>query len=259
MAVGLLLYGLAGGAGLLATTYPTLIASRAVFGVAILFTSTTKTMLTLYQGTQRDRAMGWRSTATRISRLQCWPLPRCPRKLGRRSASMAPRWVCCPLRLAQLDVIAPAVVAVFTSVMAGIASLISLGYARVRATLSTTASWCSRCRCGWVAFAILGFGDHPAVIVAGVVTFGLGAGTRVPHTDHAGRRLRAGCPTWARRRDVRHRELPRPVPLTTGTGTPCRSNQHHRRLYHSGGSLGNIFHSGASFRDSSEAACPVSS
>ncbi|MFV2112231.1 MFS transporter [Micromonospora sp. LOL_025] len=65
LALGLALYGLAGGAGLVTDNYPLLIATRLLFGVgaALVFAGTTLGLLDLYAGAARDRAMGWRSTA----------------------------------------------------------------------------------------------------------------------------------------------------------------------------------------------------
>lgn len=75
LAGGLVLYGLAGGAGLFITSYPVLIASRLVFGVgaATVFSGTTVALLALYRGPLRDRVMGWRSTTTSLGGL-VWPL-----------------------------------------------------------------------------------------------------------------------------------------------------------------------------------------
>lgn len=72
---GLVIYGIGGGAGLVVTSYPALIVSRLVFGVgaAAVFTGTTVALLALYQGAERDRVMGWRSTATSVGGL-IWPL-----------------------------------------------------------------------------------------------------------------------------------------------------------------------------------------
>lgn len=72
---GLVIYGIGGGAGLAVTSYPALIVSRLVFGVgaAAVFTGTTVALLALYQGAERDRVMGWRSTATSVGGL-IWPL-----------------------------------------------------------------------------------------------------------------------------------------------------------------------------------------
>jgi len=72
---GLVVYALGGGAGLVVTTYPALIVSRLVFGVgaAAVFTGTTIALLSFYEGPERDRVMGWRSTATSVGGL-VWPL-----------------------------------------------------------------------------------------------------------------------------------------------------------------------------------------
>jgi MFS family permease len=66
LATGLIIFGVAGGAGIFVSSYPALIASRAVFGVgtALVFTGSTVALLTLYQGTARDRVMGWRTSFT---------------------------------------------------------------------------------------------------------------------------------------------------------------------------------------------------
>ncbi|MFC7549725.1 MFS transporter [Plantactinospora sp. GCM10030261] len=68
LAAGLILYGLAGGAGLVTDSYPALIATRLLFGVgaAVVFAGTTLGLLNLYEGAARDRAMGWRSAAISI-------------------------------------------------------------------------------------------------------------------------------------------------------------------------------------------------
>ncbi|GAB3297154.1 MFS transporter [Parasphingorhabdus pacifica] len=75
LAGGLLLYGIAGGAGMFVTSYPALIASRLVFGIgaAAVFTGTTVALLSLYRGPGQDRVMGWRTTATSLGGL-IWPL-----------------------------------------------------------------------------------------------------------------------------------------------------------------------------------------
>lgn len=68
LAAGLIVFGLAGGAGIFVSSYPALIASRAVFGVgaALVFTGSTVALLALYQGAARDRVMGWRTTFTSV-------------------------------------------------------------------------------------------------------------------------------------------------------------------------------------------------
>ncbi len=75
LAGGLVLYGLAGGTGLVADTYPALIASRVAFGAgaALVFSGTTLALLNLYKGPAQDRAMGWRGTATSMGGV-LWPL-----------------------------------------------------------------------------------------------------------------------------------------------------------------------------------------
>ncbi|MCP2253821.1 putative arabinose efflux permease, MFS family [Prauserella aidingensis] len=75
LVAGLIVYGVGGGAGMAATDYPTLLASRVALGLgaAVVFTGTTVALLSLYRGSERDRVMGWRSTATTIGGL-VWPL-----------------------------------------------------------------------------------------------------------------------------------------------------------------------------------------
>lgn len=72
---GLLLYGIAGGAGLFTESYAALIASRFLFGVGVaaVFAGTTVALLALYQGAERDRVAGWRSTAISLGGI-VWPL-----------------------------------------------------------------------------------------------------------------------------------------------------------------------------------------
>lgn len=75
LAGGLALYGVAGGAGLFVSSYPALIASRLLFGAgaAVVFTGTTVALVALYRGPERDRVMGWRTTATSLGGV-LWPL-----------------------------------------------------------------------------------------------------------------------------------------------------------------------------------------
>jgi MFS family permease len=75
LAAGLLVYGLAGGAGAVATSYPLLLATRAVFGIgaAAVFTATTVALLQSATGPRRDRVMGWRGTATSLGGV-LWPV-----------------------------------------------------------------------------------------------------------------------------------------------------------------------------------------
>ncbi|GAA4668405.1 MFS transporter [Streptomyces chumphonensis] len=75
LAGGLVLYGIAGGAGVFIESYTTLIISRFVFGVgaAALFSGTTVALLALYRGTMRDKVAGWRGTAISLGGI-VWPL-----------------------------------------------------------------------------------------------------------------------------------------------------------------------------------------
>lgn len=75
LAVGLFLYGIGGGAGLITTSYAALIASRVVLGLgaAVVFTGTTVALLHLFSGPQRDRVMGWRTSAITAGGV-VWPL-----------------------------------------------------------------------------------------------------------------------------------------------------------------------------------------
>jgi len=72
---GLILYGLAGGAGLFIGSYWTLIASRAVMGIALaaFFNAITVLILTLYEGGIRNRVMGWRGSTNSLGGI-LWPL-----------------------------------------------------------------------------------------------------------------------------------------------------------------------------------------
>ncbi len=75
LAAGLVLYGLAGGAGLFTASYATLLASRVLFGLgaALVFTGGTVGLLNLYRGARQDQVMGWRTSATATGALT-WPL-----------------------------------------------------------------------------------------------------------------------------------------------------------------------------------------
>lgn len=75
MAAGLVLYGLAGGAGLFADSYLTLLSARILFGLgaALVFTGSTVGLLSLYRGAAQERVMGWRTSATATGALT-WPL-----------------------------------------------------------------------------------------------------------------------------------------------------------------------------------------
>ncbi|WP_049935445.1 MFS transporter [Haloplanus natans] len=73
--LGLVLYGIAGGAGLVVETFPALLVTRAVLGVAVAFVYTSITVLiySLYEGTHKDRAMGLRGSANSLG-AAVWPL-----------------------------------------------------------------------------------------------------------------------------------------------------------------------------------------
>ncbi|WP_082312767.1 MFS transporter [Salinispora fenicalii] len=75
LAGGLLLYGLAGGAGLVVESYVALIFSRLLFGLgaAAVFSGTTVALLSFYRGSMQDRVMGWRSAAISGGGI-AWPL-----------------------------------------------------------------------------------------------------------------------------------------------------------------------------------------
>ncbi|GAB3288176.1 MFS transporter [Parasphingorhabdus pacifica] len=75
LAAGLVVYGLAGGIGGLVNSYPLLLVTRLVFGAgaSLVFAGTTVALLTLFQGRAKDRAMGWRATATSLGGV-LWPL-----------------------------------------------------------------------------------------------------------------------------------------------------------------------------------------
>jgi len=71
---GLVLYGLAGGSGLLITSYRAMILSRVFLGmgVAAIFTSVTVMILNLYEGAERNRVMGWRGSGNNLGGI-IWP------------------------------------------------------------------------------------------------------------------------------------------------------------------------------------------
>ena len=73
--LGLVLYGLAGGSGLFITNYYLLISSRVLLGMAVatIFTAITVSILNLYEGTQRNRIMGWRGSSNSVGGI-IWPL-----------------------------------------------------------------------------------------------------------------------------------------------------------------------------------------
>jgi len=73
--VALIVYGLAGGSGLLINSYWVLLVSRACLGIALagIFTAINVLILNTYEGTERDRIMGWRGSAQSFGGV-IWPL-----------------------------------------------------------------------------------------------------------------------------------------------------------------------------------------
>ncbi len=73
--LGLLLYGLSGGAGMVINTYWLLIISRGFLGIAVaaIMTSITVIILGLYSGEQRNRVMGIRASSQSFGSV-IWPL-----------------------------------------------------------------------------------------------------------------------------------------------------------------------------------------
>ncbi len=73
--LGLILYGIAGGSGLVITDYYLLISSRVLLGigVATIFTAITVTILNLYEGTQRNKVMVWKGSSNSVGGIM-WPL-----------------------------------------------------------------------------------------------------------------------------------------------------------------------------------------
>ncbi len=72
--VGLFLFGVAGGSGLIINSYWPLIASRALMGIALssIFTCINVIILNTYEGEKRDKVMGWRGSAQSLGGIM-WP------------------------------------------------------------------------------------------------------------------------------------------------------------------------------------------
>ncbi|MFC2032248.1 MFS transporter [Chloroflexota bacterium] len=72
---GLIIYGLSGGSGLFINSYWILIISRALLGItaAVILVSTVVFILNLYEGKERNKIMGWRSSGNSLSSV-IWPL-----------------------------------------------------------------------------------------------------------------------------------------------------------------------------------------
>lgn len=73
--LGLVLYGLGGSAGLWISSYGGLIVSRVFMGlgIAAFFNATAVVILNFYAGTERDKIMGWRSSANSAGGI-LWPV-----------------------------------------------------------------------------------------------------------------------------------------------------------------------------------------
>lgn len=74
-AFGLVVYGFAGGSGLIINDFLTLLISRAFLGIAVaaFYNAITVLIYNLYDGKARDSVMGWRGSTNSLSAL-IWPL-----------------------------------------------------------------------------------------------------------------------------------------------------------------------------------------
>ncbi|MEU0382848.1 MFS transporter [Streptomyces chartreusis] len=236
LAGGLVLYAVAGAAGLFTDGYTLLIASRLVFGIgaAAVFSGTTVAMLSFYQGPQRDRVMGWRSTATSVGGV-VWPLiggalgglswhapfgvylvgvpvalaalltlpTDRPAPTGK-NAGLLPLLrtrpaligyyalqaaaavllygvvVFLPQRLAQIDIVSPFVVSLYTVAMMAAMSLVGLVYAKLRAAAGYPALLRTAAATWVAAFVLLGLVDQPWLVIVAPVLFGIGQGIAFP-------------------------------------------------------------------------------
>ncbi|MDQ0748257.1 ACDE family multidrug resistance protein [Streptomyces africanus] len=236
LAGGLVLYAVAGAAGLFTDGYALLIASRLVFGIgaAAVFSGTTVAMLSLYQGPQRDRVMGWRSTATSVGGV-VWPLiggalgglswhapfgvylvgvpialaalltlpndrPAPTGKNGGLLPLLRTRpaligyyalqaaaavllygvVVFLPQRLAQIDIVSPFLVSLYTVAMMAAMSLVGLVYAKLRAAAGYPALLRTAAATWVAAFVLLGLVDQPWLVIVAPVLFGIGQGIAFP-------------------------------------------------------------------------------
>ena len=73
--VGLIIFGIAGGSGLLISSYGVLLISRACLGISLagIFTAINVLILNMYEGAERDRVMGWRGSAQSLGGI-IWPM-----------------------------------------------------------------------------------------------------------------------------------------------------------------------------------------
>ncbi|MBB1243276.1 MFS transporter [Streptomyces durbertensis] len=240
LAAGLVLYGLAGGAGLVTDSYPALIAGRVVFGMgaATVFTATTVAMLALYRGSARDRVMGWRSAAMSLGGV-AWPLlagvvgglswhapfalylvgvplgvavwwvmpagrltgtdtPPGPSEgtlamlrrapavlgwsalLGAVSVLLYALVVFMPLRLAELGVTAPLLVALMNMASTLAMMVVGFGYARLRGRFGYLTILRAAVVLWGAAFVLLGLTSSLFLAVVAMALFGLGAGVVMP-------------------------------------------------------------------------------
>lgn len=235
LATGLVLYGLTGGAGLFLDGYLPLLVSRLLFGVAaaLVFAGSTLALLTLYQGPDRDRVMGWRTVAQTGGGV-LWPLlagavgglswhapfalylaglplglamlfvlpPRTTGAAGppgeaggvltllRRRPALLGFYalmsvsalllyaliVFMPLRLAEIGIHTPFLVALIGITSSAAGSITGFAYGRLAHRFGllgllrmSAASWLG-------TFLLLGVAGHPLVIVAALALFGLGLG-----------------------------------------------------------------------------------
>ncbi len=72
--IGLIAFGLFGGAGILINSYWVLLVSRAFLGIglALIYNAITVWILNTYEGTERDKIMGWRGSAQSLGGA-IWP------------------------------------------------------------------------------------------------------------------------------------------------------------------------------------------
>jgi len=75
LVIGLLLYGLAGSAGALVSSFWPLLVCRALLGIAVgaIINPVTALILGLFRGSERNQAMGWRASANSVGGI-VWPL-----------------------------------------------------------------------------------------------------------------------------------------------------------------------------------------
>ncbi|GAA1524576.1 MFS transporter [Kribbella lupini] len=239
LAAGLVLYGVAGGAGLVTSDYSALLVSRLVFGVgaAAVFTGTTLLLLESFEGAARDRAMGWRSSAISLGGL-IWPiaggalgglswhapfaiylvgvplgiltLTALPRRSGLPSTGRTTQGslatfvlgrptvilyylmqlassfllyavlIFLPLRLGEVGVTKPLLVALCTAILSAAMTVVGLKYASLRKAVSDVGLLRVAFLIWAVALAGLGVAREPALMIAAAAVFGLGMGVVVP-------------------------------------------------------------------------------